>query len=338
VLGPLVVLYRRTFLVSGLSGAATLVGLVAPALAKNKGAPPKEEKAADTSKSKIRDVDQDTIGTTFELGLDHAPYPDGSGRYSDDTVMVFVPEHYRLPSDKKIDFVVHFHGHNSSAKDVISNHKLRDQVRESRQNAVLVVPQGPVAAADGDFGKLMKKDGLADLLDEVREVIATKKASNKLGDASVRGAKATGRVVLTSHSGGYHAVAVNLKSGGVTVREVYLFDSLYDDVPAFRDWVVESPKHHKLVSYYIGGRTLEASVELAHDLEDEGIDVVREENGELATRGELTKGRAVFLVGKTNHYAACYDEHPLRECLRASCLKGMGSGNWLSKKSAPRET
>lgn len=289
-------------------------------------------------KSKVRDSETAAIGTTFELGLEHAPFPDTSGKYTDDTVMVFVPSHFRLAGDKKIDFVVHFHGHNSSAKDVIGGHKLRDQVHDSHQNAVLVVPQGPVNAADGDFGKLMRKGGLGKLLGEVREVLTSKKVSSKLGHASLHGAKGSGRVILTSHSGGYHAAAVNVDGSGVEVREVYLFDSLYDDVATFREWVNDSPKHHKLVSYYIGGKTLEKSLELAKALEDDGIDVAREEGDERISRGELTKARGVFLVGKTNHYSACYDEHPLRECLLASCLHSSGGGSWLKHKDAPRAT
>ncbi len=332
---PIDVLDRRRFLLGTLSTAATFASAGVAYAKANRDTSSDD---ATEKKSPIRDVESSEIGKTFELGLEHAPFPDVSGKYTDDTVMVFVPSYFRLAGDKKVDFVVHFHGHNSSAKDVIGTHKLRDQLHESKQNAVLVVPQGPVAAADGDFGKLMRKGGLAKLLDEAREVLATKKASGKLGDASLRRAKGTGRVVLTSHSGGYHAAAVNVETPSVDVREVYLFDSLYDDVPTFRKWVTDDPKHHKLVSYYIGGKTLEKSVELAKDLEDDGIDVTREEGDELITRGALVKSRGVFLLGRSPHYTACCEEHPLRECLLASCLHGMGGGAWLKHRDEPRAT
>ena len=297
-----------------------------------------EKPTTDDRTAKIKSIDAADIGTTFELSLEHAPFGPGS-RYSDDTVMVFVPKHYRLPGEKSVDFVVHFHGHNSAAKDVIGGQKLSDQVRESRQNAVLVVPQGPVNSSDSDFGALMKEGGLAKLLAEVRDVLSTKKASGKLGDASIRGAKSTGKVVLTSHSGGYHGAVVNLTGSGCDVRETYFFDALYDDVTLVKEWVVASPKKHKVVSYYIGGKTETQSLVLYEALSSAGIKVYREKDGDKVTRSQLTKGRGLFLSGAgVPHYNACTDEHPLRECLRASCLKGVGTSSWASKKNSPRET
>lgn len=297
-----------------------------------------EKASTDDRTAKIKSIDVADIGTTFELGLDHAPFGAG-GRYSDNTVMVFVPKHFRLPGEKSVDFVVHFHGHNSAAKDVIGGQKLSDQVRESRQNAVLVVPQGPVNASDSDFGELMKEGALAKLLGEVREVLSTKKASGKLGDASLRGAKSSGKVVLTSHSGGYHAAVVNLTGSGCDVRETYFFDALYDDVSLVKEWVVASPKKHKVVTYYIGGKTETQSLLLYEALSSAGVKVFREKDGNKITRSQLTKGRGVFLSGAgVPHYSAPTDEHPLRECLRASCLHGVGGNGWGSKKNSPRDT
>lgn len=297
-----------------------------------------EKPSTDDRTAKIKSIDTADIGTTFELTLDHAPFGPGS-RYSDNTVMVFVPKHFRLPGEKDVDFVVHFHGHNCAAKDVIGGQKLDAQVRASRQNAVLVVPQGPVNSADSDFGELMKDGGLAKLLTEVREVLSTKKASGKLGDASVRGAKSNGKVVLSSHSGGYHAAVVNLTGSGCEVRECYFFDALYDDVSLVKDWVVASPKKHKVVSYYIGGKTETQSIALYEALSSAGIKVYREKDGDKVTRSQLTKGRGVFLLGAgVPHYNAPSEENPLRECLRASCLHGVGGNTWGSKKNSPRDT
>jgi hypothetical protein len=297
----------------------------------------KEADKTDDRTAKIKSIDGSDVGTTFELGLDHAPYGSG-GRYSDNTVMVFVPKHFRLSGDKSLDFIVHFHGFNCMAKDVIGGQKLDAQLRESRQNAILVVPQGPVGANDSDFGDVMKDGGLAKMLTEVREVITTKKASGKLGDASARGAKSTGKVILSSHSGGYHAAAVNLTGSGCDVREAYFFDALYDDVNAVRDWVVASPKKHKVISYYIGGKTETQSIALCDALESAGVKVFREKDGDKVTRSQLTKGRGVFLSGAgVPHYDAPAQEHPLRECLRGSCLHGTGGNSWGSKKNSPRD-
>jgi hypothetical protein len=314
---------RRTFLVA-LSAAlgATLVPGVALA----------------TRRDKVRAAESGPIGIVFELGLDHAPYPTKDGAYTDDTVLVFVPSHYRLPKSRAVDVVVHFHGHNTTAKAAMAAHKLAEQLAESRQNAILVVPQGPVNAPDGDFGKLMRKGGLRAMLDEVREVLADGRRGEALADAGLGDAERTGRILLSAHSGGYRATAATLRNAPKDVREVFLFDALYDEVETFRDWVVADPKHRKLVAYYVGGKPRELSLELASELEGKGVGVLREKNGARLTRAELTRGRAVFLEGHATHGTAPYEEHALRDCLFASCLRGRGSGKWLADKDLPRSS
>jgi hypothetical protein len=317
---------RRTFL--GLSlglAAATLVGTESVARAKGRDA-------------RVVAVTASAGGVTLELAPKAAPYPDpaGSAAYDDPTVLVFVPSYYRLPKAKKIDFVVHFHGHMTTAKDAIANHRLREQLAESRQNAVLVVPQGPVRAADGDFGKVMRPRGLAKLLDEVRSLLVATK--NELGDAVVSGAKASGRVIVSGHSGGYRAAARVATQKGVDLREVYLFDALYGEVTTFRDWVAAAPERHKLVCLAIGGTPRTLSAELANELRAKGVTVVSELGGERLSRADLIRGRAVFLEGHGVHASAAVDEAPLRACLHASCLKRRGSREWLDDRDATRAT
>jgi hypothetical protein len=282
-------------------------------------------------------VDGSKLGTTFELSLGSAPFPSGESEHTDSTVLVFVPLQLRLAKSKKVDFVVHFHGHNTTAKKAIDSHKLREQLRASRQSAVLVVPQGPVNAADGDFGKLMAKGGLSRLLEEVREVLGTAKADRALGKASVLGSKGVGRVVVSGHSGGYRPAAAAVRHGGVDVREVYLFDALYGDVDAFEKFAL-AEKSHKLVSYYVGGVPREKSLKLADKLSNEGVLVMRETGDKRLTRAELVQGRACFLAGKASHATATYEEHALRDCLLASCLVGRGSKGWHEDKQQPRAT
>src|SRR5262249_7822396 len=69
--------------------------------------------------SKVRSVSSAPMGVTLELALDHAPFPCKGTPYTDPTVIVFVPSHYRAPSGKRLDAVVHFHGHNSTAPATI---------------------------------------------------------------------------------------------------------------------------------------------------------------------------------------------------------------------------
>ena len=292
---------------------------------------------------KLRGVERSDHGTTLELWLDHAPFPTKQHAYTDATVLVFVPAHYRLPKGGVVDAVVHFHGHGTTAKEAIASHKLREQVAASRQNAILVVPQGPVRAREGDFGKLMHKGGLERLLVEAVETAKRGPASRAIeragfADAVLRGATGVGKVVVSSHSGGYRAAAAAATLGGIEVREVYLFDSLYGEVDAFRSYLAAAPKTRKIVSYYVGGRPRELSLELAKQLERAGVAVLREQGGARLSREELTKGRAVFLEGVGPHASATWEELALRDCLFASCLSGRGSRGWHAGKTARRST
>lgn len=272
------------------------------------------------------------LGTVFELRPKAAAFPAPGGKYDDPTTLVFVPATFRLPKSGAVDVVVHFHGHNTTAKKAIAAHRLCEQLVASKQNAVLVVPQGAVNAADGDFGKLMRKGGLRNLLGEVRALVAARTPGEK--DSSLAGSKKVRRVVLSAHSGGYRAAAACARGAGLDVSEIYLFDALYGDVDTFARWALRADDH-KIVSYSVGGVPRENSNKLAATLEAKGVDVVRE-SGQRLTREELVHGRAVFLEGHTSHASATYEEQALRDCLLASCLTGRGSRAWHDGKKLPR--
>jgi hypothetical protein len=158
------------------------------------------------------------VGEGLTVDMPRAPYPDGASPFDDPSVHVFLPEGYRDRGAH--DVIVHFHGHNATLEETLLSHRYRQHVFASGANAVLVVPQGPISAASGDFGKLMSPGGLAALLDEVFVLLYRegKIAAPRLGE-----------LVLTSHSGGYQAVAYNLglASGAPPALQVNLFDSLY---------------------------------------------------------------------------------------------------------------
>jgi hypothetical protein len=286
--------------------------------------------------ARVKDITLKPSGATLELWPKSAPFPcpSSGATWTDSTVLVFVPSYYRLPKSKKVDFVVHFHGHNTAAKEAILKHRLREQLAQSRQNAILVVPQGPWRAAEGDFGKLMLKGGLARLLDEVLGLVAA--SQSRLGKADVAGARERGRVVVSAHSGGYRAAAAAAERGQVDLREIYLFDALYGEVPAFKKFVTTAPERRKLVSLAVGGVPRSLSLSLAEQLVNSGVAVVSELSGTRLSRGELVRGRAVFLEGHGPHASATIDENALSACLHASCLKGRGSGAWLEDTDAPR--
>lgn len=287
---------------------------------------------------KVREVQSGELGTTLLLELDAAPFPCKGASYDDRTVLVFVPAHYRAPTDGGIDALVHFHGHNSTTEATVKAHQLREQLAESKQNALLVAPQGPVNATDGSGGKLERPGGLARLLTEVVTVLQTSRVRTALGPAALGKKSRPGIACLSAHSGGYRVAASCLRLGGVDVRETYLFDALYGEVEAYRDWVVAGTgkRRHKLISYYVGGAVREKNLELMAELERLGVRCDHETRPGQLTRAELVKGRALFLASALSHTGITHELNGLRDCLLASGLRRNLETDWFDSKDTPR--
>jgi hypothetical protein len=149
---------------------------------------------------------------------------------------------------------------------------------------------------------------LFDLLAETASVLRSSsgEADDALASASAPADPKLGIVCLAGHSGGYTSVAACLGRGGVPVREVYLFDALYGEVAAFREWVLagkDPPRErtrdqngrsrHKLVSYYVGERVRSNNLELSASLEAAGVACLHE-----LTPGELSRAQMVEAIGR----------------------------------------
>ena len=318
-------MHRRTFL-------ATLATLAAaPLLASTR--------LARADAPRLRSVARDASGTTLWLALDHAPF--AGTAYRDDTVIVFVPSHYRWRAEEGVAALVHFHGHNTTAERAMAAHALREQLADSKQNAVLVVPQLAVMSADSSCGRLETPGGLVALLAEAIAATA-REGRTTLGDTGFPSDAALGTVCLSAHSGGYHAAACCLRSGGVDVRETFLFDALYSDVDAFREWVVArrgEPLHrrHKLVSYFTEGGTTEAlNGVLRAQLEHAGVLCAHEmREGELSRR-DLSHAEAVFVRTGLWHSAVTWESNALRDVLYASALPRHLPTTWFARKAGSR--
>jgi hypothetical protein len=180
----------------------------------------------------------EAAGRTFLQPLKTAPYPHPGRPYRDATVGIYVPPQYR--AEATIDYIVHFHGWRNDVRHVLQRYRLREQLDMSRRNAILVVPQGPHDAPDSDFGKLEHdQNGLGAMLDDITVFLRS---------AGVTNANATGRVVLSTHSGGYGGAGGSLLRGGLSdnVSDVLLFDSAYGYYDAFAGWVKSNDDHHLL--------------------------------------------------------------------------------------------
>jgi hypothetical protein len=318
-------MHRRTFL-------AALATLPALSVARRAIAQPA---------TRLRSITRDPRGTTLWLGLDHAPFPAPTAGYRDDTVIVFVPAHFRYRTEEGVATLVHFHGHNTTADRAIVAHELREQMVDSKQNALLVVPQLSVMAADSAAGKLEAPGGLVRLLGEAVSSTAHDAAAS-LGETAFPRDAALGTVCVSAHSGGYHAAACCLRNGGVDVRETYLFDALYSEVDTFRDWVVARKgeslhSRHKLVSYFTEGAATEANDALLRTmLERAGVDCAHEvQEGELS-RHDLSHADAVFVRTGLWHSNVTWETNALRDSLYASALPRHLPTSWFARKREAR--
>lgn len=284
-------------------------------------------------------ADRSPLGVTLTLALDHAPFPCAGAPYDDRTVLVFVPKHFRPARNGRIDALVHFHGHNSTVLPAIETHELREQLAESRQNAILIAPQGPVRAADSNGGKLEQPGGLQRMLDEVMREIARPSVRRALGPSAIVGSPRIGHLCLSAHSGGYKVVAACLENGGVEVSEVYLFDALYGSVPAFRSWMGRGGKRgprRKLVSTYATPPVRTNNLTLMNDLLADGVDVLHEQKPGELSRKQLIRGRAIFIASPLDHGGVTHRHNNLRDCLYASGLKRNQKTDWFDRKNGAR--
>lgn len=211
---------------------------------------------------------EDAWGSFAVLELPSAPFPDGKANYDDASVLIALPP--GLADNANVGIVTHLHGHNATLMDVVETQYLREQFAISGRNAVLVVPQGPEESADGDFGKLDLEDGFSDLMLDVQAVLYR-------DGLVVR--PVAGPVALTSHSGGYSAVANILQVGGIEIDAVHLFDSLYGYESVYADYILGGGRFRSV--YTAGGGTDDNNLALKRQLANDAV-LVSEDFGDGA--------------------------------------------------------
>lgn len=289
----------------------------------------------------VRSIKEKKGGFLIELGMDYGPFPHRSEQWTDDTTFVYVPKHFRVPDTNKVDTVVHFHGHRSTAAETIKRQDLLGQLMDSKQNAILVVPQGPVNASSSAGGKLEGQRGFVRFLGEVRKALQLPEVSAKLGPATIPAKARIGAVAISAYSGGFYVAAQCLKKGGFNVNEVYLFDAMYGERAAFRQWVLDrrdqgGRERHKLICYYTKDKVKDQSMELMAEFDAEGISYRHEKKEGQMTRRQMTQARVVFIhVG--DHMRVTHSANALRDCLYASCFKRRLSTDWFDDSHKKRK-
>lgn len=202
----------------------------------------------------------DDWGECTTLDLPSAPFPYGSASYTDSSVKICVPT--GLSDRGNIGVVTHFHGFNATIDEVDAYQQLHAQVALSGRDAILILPQGPVEASDGDFGRLDAANGLSNL---VRDAISVLYRDGVVARPSV------GPVTLTSHSGGYSGTANAIEVGGLPITAVHLCDSVYGDESTFASYAEGGGTLRS--SYTSGGGTDDNNLYLATTLRNAGVDV-----------------------------------------------------------------
>lgn len=337
-----------------LSRRATVTGLFtsalfAPGLARAQaaGEAPAEAKdnnrAADGSvvKSRILKITPGARGVTIHMELRNAPFPAPGGPTTDATVLAFVSHRYRAPEDGQVSMVVHFHGLNSDVNQAVEKHQLREQLHDSKQNAILLVPELAAHTKSPAAGKLEAEGGFARMVQDALATLNLSSARRALGDAALPSRPGIGRVCVSAHSGGYHAAAAAISRGQMAVQEVYLFDALYADVDVFKQWVIAGKgkpmrSRHKLVSYYTAGTTSTNTKALFAELSKAGVKTADEEIEGTLSREQLTLAEAVSIKTRLDHGALTSDLNSLRDCLFASALPRQLRSSWFKSKTGSR--
>ncbi|MCL2724378.1 MAG: hypothetical protein FWD69_08075 [Polyangiaceae bacterium] len=296
---------------------------------------------ADAGGSCIVGVTKDIRGVTVAMELEHAPFPAPGGAYRDATVYAFIPSHYRVTRDRTVGTVVHYHGHNTNAERAMVVHQLREQLFESKQNAVLIVPELATFAPDSSCGKLEAQGGFARMLTDALHTLDAPEVRAAAGRSALAPGAVPDRICVSAHSGGYHAAACSLRSGGIAVDEVYLFDALYADVDVFKAWVIAGRgrpmgARHKLVSYYTDGTTELNTRSLFADLEKAGVTCAHELVEGTLSRAELTRAEAVSIKTQLSHGAVTSELNGLRDCLYASAQRRTLRSSWFDAKKGAR--
>ena len=293
------------------------------------------------AETSVRSIKEKKGGFLIELGLDNGPFPHRDKPWKDDTTFVFVPKHFRVPDTNKVDTIVHFHGHRSTAADALKRHQLLGQVMDSKQNVILVVPQGPVNASSSAGGKLEGQRGFVRFLGEIRKALQLPQVSAKLGPAGIPPKARIGAVAISAYSGGFYVAAQCLKRGAFNVNEVYLFDALYGERKAFREWVLARREQggrdrHKLICYYTKDKVKDQSFELMAELDAEGISYRHEKKPGQLTRAQITRARVVF-IHAADHMRVTKAGNALRDCLFASCFKRRLQSDWFEGSHKKRK-
>lgn len=227
--------------------------------------------------------------------------------YNDSTVLIFIPKGYQPKSEN--DFVIHFHGWYNNVDSVLSQFKLIEQFGDSKNNAILIVPQGPKNAPDSFGGKLEEGNGFKNFMEEITDLLFEKKITKN---------KTIGRIILSGHSGGYRVISYILMRGGLTEsnKEVYLFDGLYGQIEKYTHWL----DHYsgKFINIYTkDGGTKEESENLMECFNSWKAPYIFKNESDISD-DDLRNNRIIFIYTDLEHNEVIHVRMQFKRFLEAS--------------------
>ena len=184
-------------------------------------------------------------------------------------------------------------------------------VRRERQERHSGCPRGTAQCAGLLGGKLEDPGGFKKFIEDVADYLF------KAGKTPTRN---VGNVILSGHSGAYHAISYALMQGGVPekIREVYLFDALYGQTEKFAHWI-DHFQGKLVVIYTDSGGTKTETESLMADLRAWKIPYFFSDETSLSPR-DLSKHRLIFIHTDLGHDMVVHCRLQFRDYLRASCL------------------
>ena len=143
-------------------------------------------------------------------------------------------------------------------------YQLTRQLLESRLNAVLVLPEAAKDAADSYGGKLEKPGVFKALVNDILQKLQKEK--------KISGSVHVGNILLGGHSGGGEVISFIVEQSQLDIREVVLFDALYDGTEKFMDWL-KKDKQHRFVHLFtnFGYGPKDESIRMMHLLDSAKI-------------------------------------------------------------------
>jgi len=202
----------------------------------------------------------DEWGSRTIVPLPSAPFPHPSASYDDSSVLIFVPSTFSDEGDMQV--VTHIHGHGAMLEDMVADKYLLEQLTASGRDTVLIVPQGPEDASDGNFGWLDEPFGHQNLVSDVMGVLYRDGLTER---------PLPSRNAVTTHSGGYLCASYILEQGGIPIDVVHLFDALYGRDEVFEEFVLRGGIFRSV--YTSSGGTDDNNQALRSSLRSAGVTV-----------------------------------------------------------------